>query len=92
MQKNDRRDAGLILDLMLKDEFPQVHRPSFQSREVLRLLRYRHKPVQLRTRSKNGLPALAGGRRLDRQIKAVESKGARDVPAVADEWRGGAPA
>lgn len=58
-QKNDRRDAGLILDLLLKREFPQVHRPSFESREVLRLLRYRHKLVQVRTRAKNSLQALA---------------------------------
>lgn len=84
-QKNDRRDAALILDLVLKDEFSQVHRPSFESREVPRLLRDRHKLVQLRTRAKNSLPALAGERRLDRHIKAVESKGARDVIAVADE-------
>jgi transposase len=35
-QKNDRRDASLILDLLLKGEFPQVHRPPFESREVLR--------------------------------------------------------
>jgi hypothetical protein len=35
-QKNDRRDAELILDLMLHDEFPRLHRPSLQSREVMR--------------------------------------------------------
>lgn len=58
-QKNDRRDAGLILDLLLRGEFPRVHRPPFESREVLRLLRYRHKLVQLRTRAKNSLQALA---------------------------------
>ncbi len=58
-QKNDWRDAGLILDLLLKQEFPQIHRPSFESREVLRLLRYRHKLIQLRTRAKNSLQALA---------------------------------
>jgi len=58
-QKNDRRDAGLILDLLLRDEFPQVHHPAFESREVLRLLRYRHKLVQMRTRAKNSLQALA---------------------------------
>jgi transposase len=58
-QKNDRRDAGLILDLLLRGEFPQVHRPVFESREVLRLLRYRHKLVQIRTRAKNSLQALA---------------------------------
>ena len=40
-QKNDRRDAELILDLMLHDEFPRLHRPPVQSREVMRMLRYR---------------------------------------------------
>jgi hypothetical protein len=29
-QKNDRQDAGLILDLLLRGEFPQVHRPSLR--------------------------------------------------------------
>ena len=58
-QKNDRRDASLILDLLLRGEFPQVHRPPFESREVLRLLRHRHKLVQIRTRAKNSLQALA---------------------------------
>ncbi len=58
-QKNDRRDASLILDLLLRGEFPEVHRPPFESREVLRLLRYRHKLVQMRTRAKNSLQAAA---------------------------------
>jgi transposase len=60
-QKNDRRDAELILDLLRKGEFPRIHHPSFESREVLRLLRYRHKRVQMRTRVKNSLQALAYG-------------------------------
>ena len=58
-QKNDRRDAGLILDLLLKREFPRLHRLSAESREVLRLLRYRHRLVQMRTMIKNSLHALA---------------------------------
>jgi transposase len=58
-QKNNRRDAELILDLLLKREFPQVHRPSAESREVLRFLRYRHRLVQMRTMIKNSLQALA---------------------------------
>src|ERR671912_1141696 len=58
-QKNDRRDAELILDLMLHNEFPRLHRPAVQSREVLRMLRYRQKLVKMRTMSKNSLQALA---------------------------------
>jgi transposase len=58
-QKNDRRDAELILDLMLHDEFPRLHRPAVQSREVMRMLRYRQKLIKMRTMSKNSLQALA---------------------------------
>lgn len=58
-QKNDRRDAELILDLMLHDEFPRLYRPALASREVLRMLRYRQKLVKMRTMSKNSLQALA---------------------------------
>src|SRR6185436_3197415 len=58
-QKNDRRDAELILDLMLHDEFPRLHRPAVQSREILRMLRYRQKLIKLRTMTKNSLQAIA---------------------------------
>jgi transposase len=44
-QKNDRRDADLMLDLMMKGDFPRVHSFSAESRTVLRQLRYRHKLV-----------------------------------------------
>jgi transposase len=75
-QKNDRRDAELILDPMLKGEFPQVHRPAFESREILRLLRYRHRLVHMRNKCKNSLQALARERRLGSTSDAVQSKGA----------------
>ncbi|HKQ08222.1 MAG TPA: IS110 family transposase [Blastocatellia bacterium] len=58
-QKNDRRDAELILELMLHDEFPRIHRPSPPSQEILRMLRYRHKLVKLRTIVKNSLHSLS---------------------------------
>jgi len=58
-QKNDRRDAELIWDLMQHNEFPRLHRAAVQSREVLRMLRYRQKLTKLRTMSKNSLQAIA---------------------------------
>jgi len=58
-QKNDRRDAELIWDLMHHNEFPRLHRPAVQSREVLRMLRYRQKLTKLSTMSKNSLQAIA---------------------------------
>src|SRR6476620_929861 len=48
-QKNDRRDAQLILELLVHGEFPTLFRYTKESREVLRQLRYRHKLVKLRT-------------------------------------------
>ena len=58
-QKNDRRDAELIWDLMVHHEFPRLHRPAVQSREILRMLRYRQKLIKLRTMTKNSLQAIA---------------------------------
>ena len=58
-QKNDRRDAELILDLLMFGGFPRVYRPSLQSREILRTLRHRRRLVKLRTMVKNHLHALA---------------------------------
>lgn len=58
-QKNDWRDAELLLDLMIKNEFPRVFRQTAESRAVLAQLRYRHKLVQARTRATNALHALA---------------------------------
>jgi transposase len=60
-QKTDRRDAELLLDLLLKDEFPRINRLPFESLEVLRRLRYRHRLVQMRTRMRNSLQAIALG-------------------------------
>jgi transposase len=58
-QKNDWRDAELVFDLMIKDEFPRIHRLSEESLEILRQLRYRHRLVKVRTMAKNSLQAIA---------------------------------
>jgi transposase len=58
-QKNDRRDAELLLDLLLHGDFPAVHIPSAASQEVLRLLRYRQRVVQIQTKLRNTVQALA---------------------------------
>ena len=58
-QKNDQRDAQLLLDLLLHGDFPSVHVPSPASRDVLALLRYRHRLVRMRTMLRNGLQAVA---------------------------------
>lgn len=54
-QKNDRRDAEHILDLMLKGEFPKLYRMSEKSGEIMRLLRHRNKLVKHSVMVKNSL-------------------------------------
>src|SRR5262249_50751353 len=58
-QKTDRRDAETIFDLLLKDEFPRIYRPAPDSQAVLQKLRHRHRLVQLRSKARNHLHALA---------------------------------
>jgi hypothetical protein len=75
-QKNDRRDAELIWELLVRGEFPRIHRPAPASREILRMLRYRHKLVKIRTISKNSLlaPSTSVSSISSRCQKAVDSQ------------------
>lgn len=57
--KNDRRDAELILDLLLKGEFPAIWRRPFESNEVIEILGLRQSLVRQRTQAYNRLQVLA---------------------------------
>ena len=57
--KNDRRDAELILQLLLREEFPAIWRRPPESDSVLELLRLRQSLVRQRTAIYNRLQALA---------------------------------
>src|SRR5499433_1044417 len=81
-QKNDRRDAELILDLMLHDEFPRLHRPAVQSREVMRMLRYRQKLIKIRTMSKNSLQSLALQSGVARSSRLFTHAGKQELTAA----------
>src|SRR6266446_1557117 len=61
-QKNDRRDADLILDLLVRGDFPRIHRYSAESRTVLQQLRYRQRLVKMRTMLLNSLVFMAASR------------------------------
>ena len=58
-QKTDRKDAQLLLRLMLEDHFPRIWVPGPQNRDLRQLLWHRHRLVQMRTRIMNQLQALA---------------------------------
>ncbi len=94
-QKNDRRDADLILDLMLKGDFPRVHTFSEESRTVMRQLRYRHKLVKVRTIAKNSLQAIGINAGLPLKRKLLTQAGIERLKALPltpvlssqrDEW------
>ncbi len=57
--KNDRRDAELILDLLLRGEFPSLWRRPPESDRILEMLRLRSSLVRQRTQGYNRLQALA---------------------------------
>ena len=73
--KSDRRDADLILELLVKDEFPAIWRRSVQGQSVLEQLRFRHHLVKLRTQVCNRLQALAHAAGLPK--KGIQTKRAR---------------
>ncbi|MFN2452862.1 MAG: transposase [Pyrinomonadaceae bacterium] len=94
-QKNDRRDAHLILDLLMRDEFPRLYRYPPQSRDVLRQLRFRHKLVKLRTIILNSLHALSIGAGSSLQAKLATAQGRAQLKQLRispvlvhqrDEW------
>jgi transposase len=93
--KDDRRDAELIWDLMVHQEFPRVHQPTLESREILRMLRYRQKLIKVRTMTKNSLQAiamqagLAKGRQLFTAVGQAEFKAVMMSPVLQyqrDHW------
>lgn len=81
-QKNDWRDAELLLDLLIKDEFPRVYRQGADSRAVLSRLRYRHKLVGIRTQIVNSLHALAIREGLSLRSKLLTKAGRQKLEAL----------
>ena len=60
-QKHDRRDAQLLLRLLLEDRFPAIWMPTTEQRDLRALLLHRHQWVRMRTRVQNALQAIALG-------------------------------
>src|SRR5580693_9915938 len=58
-QKNDRRDAELILKMLVEGRFPAIWLPSKELLDLRALLRHRHQWVRMRTRIQNVLQAIA---------------------------------
>jgi len=74
-QKTDRRDAELLLKLLLENRFPQVWVPSPQQRDMRQLLLHRHKLVCMRRQVKNQLQHLALNQGVQQKRKLWTEKG-----------------
>ncbi len=57
--KTDKQDAELLLTLLLEDRFPRIWVASREDRDVRQLLWHRHRLVQMQTRLRNQLHAVA---------------------------------
>lgn len=82
-QKHDRRDAQLLLRLLVEGRFPRLWTPSSATRDQRQLLIHRHKLVRLRVQVKNELQHLALNQGLQRKRRlwsAAGQKLLRELP------------
>lgn len=81
-QKTDRRDAGHILRLLVEGRFPALWVPSAAERDARQLIVHRHKRVQICTRVKNQLHALALNQGLRLRWKLWSREGLKQLRAL----------
>ena len=82
-QKTNSRDAQHLLALLLESgQFPRVWRPSAAERDLRQLVLHRHRLVQIRTRVKNQLQALAMNEGLCRKNKLWSAAGRAQFEAM----------
>ena len=82
-QKNDRRDAQLLLRLLLEDRFPAIWMPTAEQRDLRALLLHRHQWVRMRTRVQHALQAIALGQGIRRGATRWSSDGQAVLAAPA---------
>jgi transposase len=81
-QKTDRRDALLILKLLIEDRFPRIWVPSEAERDLRQLLMDRHHRMRLRTRLKNQLQSLALNQGLQKGRKLWSQAGQEQLQCL----------
>jgi transposase len=81
-QKHDRRDADLILKLLVENRFPSIWRPSKELLDLRALLLHRHQWVRMRTRIQNALQAIALANGLRRGPSLWSQAGQRTIASL----------
>jgi transposase len=82
-QKTDRGDARHLLQLLREDRFPKLWVPSPQNRDLRQLLWHRHRLVQMRTRVKNQLQAIALNEGVQRRSRLWSKPGRAQLESFA---------
>jgi transposase len=81
-QKHDRRDARLLLNLLVENHFPSIWMPSTGQRDLRTLLRHRHQWVRMRTRVQDTLQSMALNNGLRRGTSLWSQAGQRALKAL----------
>jgi len=74
-QKHDRRDAALLLKLLVEGRFPRIWTPSDEVKDQRQLLIHRYKLVRMRVQVKNELQHLAMNQGVTRKGKLWSKAG-----------------
>ena len=81
-QKTDRRDAELLLQLLIENRFPRIWVPTVGERDARQLLLHRTKLVRVRTQIKNQLQALALNQGVQRKWKLWTVAGRQQLESL----------
>jgi transposase len=76
-QKHDKRDAQLLLRLLVEERFPRIWVPSREQKDLRQLLIHRYKLVRIRAQVKNGLQHLAMNQGVLKKHKLWSAAGQR---------------
>jgi transposase len=82
-QKTGREDARLLLQLLRESRFPKLWVPSRENRDLRQLLWHRHRLVQMRTRVKNQLHAIALNEGVQRKSRLWSKAGRAQLESFA---------
>src|ERR1700721_818509 len=82
-QKHARRDAALVLQLLVENRFPSIWMPSRQQRDVRSLILYRHQGVRIRTRLQNALQTIALSHGLRRGSSLWSKAGQQTIASLS---------
>jgi transposase len=82
-QKHDRRDARLMLDLLMREDgFPEIWMPSSEQRDLRTLLRDRHQWVKIRTRVQKHIASYSAQSRTAARPRSVDCNRAEGTASL----------